>query len=135
MPRKTRWVPFSYSNSDVRVFNCNEIFFENLDETQSAFINDIYELKPNKTVRLRDQWKETDKTGYKIVINGTKPVQGWYKMDEGAYLLEQQELEAFANAPTPERRHFEKQYSRNRGIFNRSLREKSLNMDIRTIRK
>jgi len=129
MTNETNWIAFSYDSSNARIFNCNAIIFHNISETQIITINDIYVLKPNEDRELRSQYADKDITMYQFTIPEGGVLQGWYKMDQGAWDSQVAAVVAFNNAKLPEMRSFAKQYHTKIG-FPKSAIDKAFNMDI-----
>ena len=89
---------FSYSKSQSRVFNCNEIFFQNLGMA-TIIINDTFYLLGGQSIYIRSLNNEIDETIYKFNIEGTI-LQGWYKMIEGTTAsIEAQKLKDYKAIP------------------------------------
>ncbi|MES2396846.1 MAG: hypothetical protein V4549_12615 [Bacteroidota bacterium] len=97
---KTNWIPFTYGvGSHNRIFNCNELYFENISEGL-IYMNDVYRVA--YPVHLISKQNEIDTTPYKFtVISGF--IQGWYKQNAGvdSYIESQYNR---LNAPIPNRR-------------------------------
>jgi hypothetical protein len=67
----------------IRVFNCNEIIFENkaLNEYDDVYINDTYIIRPFEKLYLRCQPGEIDTTAYQFTWKGTSAgiLSVWFK--------------------------------------------------------
>ncbi len=101
----------SESKSCQRVYNCNQLFLENIG-TGAIIINDTYILNPGKNIYLSNLNNEIDKTAYKFTFGseGIPVLQGWFKMNEGVTkdMVKQYTLER--NAPRPNRMRKDKSY-------------------------
>ena len=77
-----KYVFFQYSQSTTRNFNCNHLFFKNLNSSAgNVTINNAYVLAPGEYIELFSNLNETDTTVYQITIPAHTKVQGWSKMD------------------------------------------------------